>query len=180
MQAAVCRDWYFFAGGLAAVHIYCVKMQVFFCLCSFPFCQGKRVSSVPAGRSRFVLVSSYFEGQNGADLRRDAWEHQPCKWPSGGGKRRNWVFLAGCEGSLGTPGANGRAFLPSSFPLSSSFLVFSCVALPSEQKSYLLRPSCCAAGRLSWNEMVVRYLSKVADFFFPSSGGKEKNLPTDS
>lgn len=34
LQAAVHRDWYFFAGGLVAVDTYCVKMQMVFCVLS--------------------------------------------------------------------------------------------------------------------------------------------------
>lgn len=55
---------------------------------------------MPTGRSSFILVSSPFEGQNYADLRIDAWERQPCKWPFGGGKRVKLGHLAGHEGSL--------------------------------------------------------------------------------
>lgn len=37
LQAAVYRDWYFFAGGLVAVSTCCVKMQVVLCVLSSVF-----------------------------------------------------------------------------------------------------------------------------------------------
>jgi len=150
LQAAVCRDWYFFAGRLAAVNTYCVKTQMILHACSFQFCQGNKVLSVPTGRSRFMLVSSHFEGQNYADLRRGAWVRPSCKRPFGEGKRVRLSLLGRVLRLFvwEPPHAMEELFFHHAFLCSLHSWLFSCIMLSCHQKLYRFRPLCCAAALL--------------------------------